>query len=273
MAFCPPRLASVTAATPDWSTPAAPVRAEWRTLSPGQPDQAPLRCWWARPAAAPPRAGVLVLPEVFGVNAWVRRVAERLAGEGYGALALPLFSRTAPELELGYDEAGLAEGRSHKERTSAAALLADIGVAAGWLQQAVARPDAGVGCLGFCFGGHVAMLAASRPEIAASVDCYGAGVVSGRPGGGPPTLDLVPTIPGRLLCLFGAADPLIPASDREAVEQALALANTARPAAMAHRWRVLEGGHGFLCDARADYHPASAAEGWREILAWFAATL
>ena len=56
------------------------------------------------------RGAVLVLPEVFGLNGWVRRVADRLAGEGYAALAMPIFERTAPGLELGYDAAGLAAG-------------------------------------------------------------------------------------------------------------------------------------------------------------------
>ena len=53
----------------------------------------------------------IVLPEVFGVNAWVRSVADRLAAQGIPALAVPLFARTAPELELGYETSDLAQGR------------------------------------------------------------------------------------------------------------------------------------------------------------------
>jgi carboxymethylenebutenolidase len=216
-----------------------------------------------------PRGGVLVLPEVFGVNAWVRSVAERLAAEGYAALAMPLFSRTAPDLELPYDEASLLEGRSHKERTTTPQLLDDLALAADWLQQTLERPGVGLGCVGFCFGGHVAMLAATLPAIAATVSFYGAGVASGRPGGGSPTLDLVPSIPGRLLCLLGGEDPLIPAADREVIAAALAAANRDRPAGSEHRLRVLEGGHGFMCEARSDHQPASAQDGWAELLAWF----
>lgn len=227
-----------------------------------------LRCWWARPAGGAPRAGVLVLPEVFGINGWVRRVAGRLAAEGYGALAMPLFSRSAPELELGYDDDALREGRAHKERTTTAQLLDDLSLASGWLQEHVGRPEQGLGCVGFCFGGHVAMLAATLPAITATVDCYGAGVASGRPGGGPPTLAVVPTIPGRLLCLFGDQDPLIPAADRQAVAAALAAANRQRPAADAHRLEVLAGGHGFLCEERSDFHPEAAAAGWSALLGW-----
>ncbi|WP_254971803.1 dienelactone hydrolase family protein [Cyanobium sp. Candia 9D4] len=253
--------------------------ASWQTLDPRRPEQVPLRCWWARPADGPPRAGVLVLPEVFGLNGWIRGVAERLAAVGYAALAVPLFARTAPDLELGYDPDALALGRSHKERTRTEALLADVGLAADWLRSQLPpeAAGAGLGCVGFCFGGHVALLAASLPAVAATVDFYGAGVASGRPGGGPPSLELVPTIGGTLLCICGREDPLIPAADVAAIETALAAANAARaaaaPARRPHRLEVLEGGHGFMCAARSDHHPASAAAGWSLLLDTFAQQL
>ncbi|MEB3266606.1 MAG: dienelactone hydrolase family protein [Cyanobacteriota bacterium] len=234
--------------------------ADWVAVPLGA-GQEPLRCWWSRPDGEPPRAAVLVLPEVFGVNGWVRSVADRLALAGYGALAVPLFHHTAPTLELGYSEAELRLGRSHKERTSAAQLLADLAAAVTWLDQQVGPGP--IGCVGFCFGGHVAMLAATLPQVRVTCACYGAGVVSGRPGGGPPTVAVVPQIGGHLLCLYGNQDPLIPPADVEAVQRALEAAGPGR-----HRLRVLNGGHGFLCDARADHDPAAAQEGWREIMAW-----
>lgn len=249
--------------------------ASWLTIDPRRPDQVPLRCWWARPADGPPRAGVLVLPEVFGLNGWIRGVTERLAAAGYAALAVPLFARTAPDLELGYGPDDLALGRSHKERTRTDQLLADVGLAADWLQEQLppAAAAAGLGCVGFCFGGHVALLAASLPAVAATVDFYGAGVAAGRPGGGPPSLELVPSIGGTLLCICGREDPLIPAADVAAIESALAAANAARsaatPAGRLHRLVVLEGGHGFMCAARSDHHPASAAAGWSLLLDTF----
>ena len=242
--------------------------ASWQTLDPLGPGQVPLRCWWARPADGPPRAGVLVLPEVFGLNCWIRGVTERLAAAGYAALAVPLFARTAPDLELGYGPDDLALGRSHKERTRTDQLLADVGLAADWLQQQLPPTAAapGLGCVGFCFGGHVALLAASLPAVAATVDFYGAGVAAGRPGGGPPSLEVVPTIGGTLLCICGREDPLIPSSDVAAIETALAAANAAP---RLHRLVVLEGGHGFMCTARSDHHPRSAAAGWSLLLETF----
>ena len=259
------------------------IQAEWVTIPvPAAPAVAAtaMPAWWARPAAAAPRAGVLVLPEVFGVNGWVRSVAERLAEQGYAALAISTFSRTAPDLDVGYDAEGLAAGREHRDRVSAEQLLADGAAAAAWLQSAHAsdglagRP---LGCVGFCFGGHLAMLAATLPSIAATCDFYGARVATFRPGGGPPTLAVVSQIPGRLWCFRGDADPLIPAEENASLAAALTAANGGfdchSPQAR-HRLLLAQGaGHGYLCEARADYQPEAASAGWAAMLALFSTTL
>jgi carboxymethylenebutenolidase len=251
------------------------IQSEWVTIPAAMP------AWWARPAgASPPRAGVLVLPEVFGVNAWVRSVADRLAEQGYAALAISTFWRTAPQLDAGYDEAGLAAGREHRDQVSADQLLDDVSAAAAWLQKAHAgdglaeRP---LGCVGFCFGGHLAMLAATLPQVAATCDFYGARVASFRPGGGPPTLDVLPEIPGRLFCFRGDADPLIPVEEIKALAAALTAANGGVDCCSPqgrHRLLLAPGaGHGYLCEARADFQPEGAASGWAAMLAFFSEAL
>ena len=93
-----------------------------------------LRCWRAEPQQGAndiePKSFInrvyIVLPEVFGVNAWVRSVADRLAAHGYPALAVPLFARTAPNLELAYETSDLAQGRRHKDATTSDQILADV---------------------------------------------------------------------------------------------------------------------------------------------------
>jgi carboxymethylenebutenolidase len=223
---------------------------------------------------------VLVLPEVFGVNGWVRSVAERLAQEGYAALAITTFWRTAPQLAVPYDAAGLAEGRRHKDQVQADQLLSDVAAAAAWMQTAHAADGLAqkpLGCVGFCFGGHLALLAATLPVIAASADFYGAGVSSGRPGGGPASLELVPQIPGRLWCFCGDADSLMPPEELTAIEWALRAANGGKdPASPQARHRLLSAsgaGHGYMCAARGDYHPDAAAAGWSAVLELLAGSL
>ena len=128
----------------------------------------------------------IVLPEVFGVNAWVRSVADRLAAHGYPALAVPLFARTAPDLELAYDASDLAEGRRHKDATTSEQILADVAAASAGCGPVT--PQAAIHVVGFCFGGHAAFLAATLPGVEHAFDFYGAGVSRMRPGGGEPSL-------------------------------------------------------------------------------------
>ena len=230
----------------------------------------PLRCWWAEPpidandieAKTCFERVYIVLPEVFGVNAWVRSVVDRLAAHGHPALALPLFARTAPDLELAYEPSDLAQGRRHKDATTTAQILQDVAAAVGWLRRR--HPQAAIHVVGFCFGGHAAFLAASLPGVAAAFDCYGAGVSRMRPGGGEPSLALLPQIHARLTCVFGTADPLIPADDRAAMQAALLQAD---PSGQRLRFVECAGAdHGFMCEARSSFDPQASALVWRLLL-------
>ena len=229
-----------------------------------------LRCWWAELKAdasdielkSLPNRVYIVLPEVFGVNAWVRSVADRLAAQGYPALAVPLFSRTAPDLELAYDASDLAEGRRHKDATTSEQILSDVAAAVSWFR--ARYPQAAIQVVGFCFGGHAAFLAATLPGVEHAFDFYGAGVSRMRPGGGQPSLALLPEIKARLTCVFGTADPLIPLEDREAIGVALSKVD---PACQRLRFVEYAGAdHGFMCEARSAFSPQASAQGWRLLL-------
>jgi len=248
----------------------AAVSAAWVELPPAAEGPV-LRCWYARPEAPGScRGAVLVLPEVFGLNSWVRGFCSRLAAAGYAALAMPIFARTAPDLELGYGPDGLAEGRLHRDQVSAAGVLADAGRAIAWLQQQRAHPERPVACVGFCFGGHLSLLVASLEQVALTCDFYGARVSSFRPGGGPPTLELLPSVGGDLLCVCGQDDPLMPQQELEAIEQALRACASPRRRELV----VVPGaGHGFMCDQRDDFRPQAAAAGWQLLLDALAASL
>ncbi|WP_370631132.1 dienelactone hydrolase family protein [Synechococcus sp. MU1642] len=203
-----------------------------------------------------------MLPEVFGVNAWVRSVADRLAAKGYPALAVPLFARTAPDLELAYKTSDLAQGRRHKEATTADQILADVAAALTWFQ--ACHPQVAIHVVGFCFGGHAAFLAATLPGVEKVFDFYGAGLVQMRPGGGQPSLNLLPEVQAQLTCVFGTADPLIPIEDREAIREAL---RNADPAGQRLRFVEYAGAdHGFMCEARSSFDPQASAQGWRLLL-------
>ncbi len=223
----------------------------------------------AKPAGAGRWPGVLLFMEVFGINPHIRSVADRIAAEGYVVLAPDLFHRTGPGIELGYDQASLQKGVELMVRAKASEIVADVRAAHAAL---VSRADVGgrgIGAIGFCFGGHVAYLSACELPIAATASFYGGGVAAGAPGNEKPaTLERTGQIKGRLLCLFGAKDAYIPKAEVDTIRQTLERAGIRHDVVV-----YPEVGHGFFCDARADYHKASAEDAWGRVTRLFGAEL
>ena len=219
----------------------------------------------ARPEGGGRRAAVIVFMEIFGVNEHIRDVAERVAREGYVALAPDFFHRTGPGLELGYDDAAMQEGMGHLMRLSADGMIADARAAVAHLQD---RPDVDgerIGCMGFCIGGHMTYLAACETGVKAAASYYGGGIaVEPAPGGGAATVSRTPKIRGRIHCYFGARDAMIPPDQVEAIRRALG------DAGVRHEVHVYDDAdHGFHCDRRASYHEASARDAWGHTLRLF----
>ncbi len=142
----------------------------------------------ARPTAPGTYPSVIVFQEIFGVNHHIRSVADRVAAEGYVALAPEVFYRTAPGLELKYDADGLGRGIELMGKVTATEAMADVAGALAYLK---GRPEVGgrgTGAMGFCFGGHLTYLSACEHPIAAAASFYGGGIAVGSPGNdGPPT--------------------------------------------------------------------------------------
>lgn len=128
----------------------------------------------ARPAAEP-RAAVIVIQEIFGVNAGIRRKCDRLAEEGYLALAPDLFWRLEPGVELDPDvepefqRALDLMGRFDQDRG-----IRDLEATIHYIRhhEGVRK----VGCVGYCLGGRLAFMTAARTDIDASVGYYGVGI-------------------------------------------------------------------------------------------------
>jgi carboxymethylenebutenolidase len=232
-------------------------------------DGSAMEAYVARPGGQGPWPAVLVFMEIFGVNSHIREVTERIAAEGYVAIAPNYYHRTTPNLELGYDAEGIAEGRRHKDKTTREGLLGDIRATIQFLQE-----DKGVGskekmaCIGFCFGGHVAYIAAAFDEIAATASFYGGGIAVSSPGGGAPTISHTDEINGEVLCLFGDRDEAIPKEQTDAVDRALS------EAGVRHEVIRYPGvGHGFFCNQRKDFDAQASEDAWRRVKALFARNL
>ncbi|WP_303673742.1 dienelactone hydrolase family protein [Vampirovibrio chlorellavorus] len=242
------------------------VRTEWVTIPvEGQGMQAYL----ARPQGEGPWPAVVVLMEIFGINSHIRQVTERIAAEGYVALAINYYHRTTENFELEYTEAGMTVGRQHKDQTTRQGILEDLRASAAYLgQQPFVRNPERMASIGFCYGGHVACIAATLPPFVASIAFYPGGVAYSAPGGGKPTIEYAPDMHGQILCLFGKEDPLIPVAETHRVEAVLQQAQC--------HYEVIrydEAGHGFFCDQRADYRPEIAEDAWRRVKALLSQTL
>ena len=109
------------------------------------------------------------------------------------------------------------------------------------------------------------MVAAALPQIRRSFDFYGAGVSRMRPGGGAPSLGLLPHVTGQLICLCGRADPLFTEQDRNAISSALTATD---PSGERFRYVEIDGAdHDFMCEARESFNAEASALGWRLMLA------
>lgn len=221
----------------------------------------------AQPDAPGKFPAIVVFQEIFGVNAHICNVTARLAQEGYVALAPALYQRFAPGFETGYTAEDIQVGKQYKSQTTASELLSDTRAAIAYLQTLPAVVADAIGAIGFCFGGHVAYLAATLPQIKATASFYGAGIATMTPGGGSPTLSRTQDITGTLYAFFGEQDVSIPPQEVAQIETEL------QRHQIPHRVFRYPADHGFFCDQRGSYQNEAAADAWQHVLQLFQTTL
>lgn len=140
------------------------------TAIPALDGEGQIPAYVARPDADGARA-VIVIPEIFGVNAGIRRKCDDWAAQGYLAIAPDIFWRFAPGVELDPDvEAELQEAFGYFGQYDADDGVRDIEAAIRWARTQGADK---VGAVGFCLGGRLAYMTAARTDIDASVGYYG----------------------------------------------------------------------------------------------------
>jgi carboxymethylenebutenolidase len=190
--------------------------------------------------------GLVVVQEIFGVNAHMRAVAERLAGFGYRVLSPALFDRVEPGVELGYTGEDAQKGFALRGKIPDSAVLADIEATA------AAFGDKPVGIIGYCWGGAVAWAGATRShKFKAAVGWYGGGIAA--------TKDATLNCPVQLH--FGEADTHIPLDQVTAIQEA----HPDMPVF------VYEGAqHGFGCEERPSYSAKDCELAELRSLAFFA---
>ena len=212
-----------------------------------------------RPEGAGPHPAVIVVMEAFGLNAHIKNVAGRIAGEGYVAIAPDLFYRFGSPV-VPYEDVPRAVG--YIEKFDDAVLMAELGVV---IQHLKGRPGVRgdrIGIIGFCVGGRIAFLAACRHAAAIKVvvPFYGGGIAADTPTA---PINLADRIQCPVLCFFGETDRMIPMDQVRRVDERLKrLKKTAEV-------KVYKGaGHGFFCHDRPSYDAAASQDAWVTMCAW-----
>lgn len=205
--------------------------------------------WRAEPTG-PSRGAIVALQEIFGVNAHIRDVGDRLASAGFVVLAPALFDVVERDVELGYGEAETQRGVELRNRVGFDRAIDVVEAAADLLQSEGLR----TAVVGFCWGGSVAFLANTRLGLP-SVTYYGARSV--------PFLDEPARAP--LMFHFGARDRSIPPADIE-------LHRNKQPGAKIFVYEDAD--HAFNRDVdNSHYHAPSATLAWQRTLDFLAENL
>src|SRR2546426_7137240 len=151
-----------------------------------------------------PKGGVVVIQEIFGVNHHIRAVCDRLAREGYAAVAPALFDRQEKSFECGYTPDEIANARKFVANPDWGAMLKDTQAAIDDLKK-----DGPVAIMGFCMGGTIAFLAACKLNGLSAAVCYYGGQIAKN-------ADEKPKVPTQMH--FGDQDASIPMTDVEIIK-------------------------------------------------------
>jgi len=191
-----------------------------------------------------PKACLVVVQEWWGLNDWVKGVADRFAGQGYLTIAPDLYhGKVAKDPELAHElMRGLPEERA----------IQDIQAAADFIRPSSTGKGLQCGVIGFCMGGGLALRSnLDHGPFTATVVCYGAPVTS---------VDRLRTLSGQVLGIYGAEDRGIGPDQTRPFEAAL------RQSGHLGGFRVYEGaGHAFLNDTGDAYRPDQAKAAWEKI--------
>lgn len=194
--------------------------------------------------------GLVVIQEVFGINAHIRSVTDRFAKQGFFAVAPALFDRVERNVELKYEGEEAQKGMSLVHKLNIDQALEDVDAALNYAKQQTGKPAAVVG---YCYGGSLAWLSASRLAPVAAVGYYGGQIAR--------FVSEKPRVP--ILLHFGREDNHIPEADVAKIQKA-------HPEVPVYWY---DAGHGFNCDARASYNEAAARQAFDRTLKFLKAHL
>ncbi|HVB57698.1 MAG TPA: dienelactone hydrolase family protein [Candidatus Acidoferrales bacterium] len=215
-------------------------------------DGTTMSAYTARPAEEGKAPGMLVFQEAFGVNAHIRDITERVAREGYVAVAPELYHRTAPGFEGSYTD--FQAVMPHMQAMKEDSIVHDVRAAYDWLKADPQVSSDRIASIGFCMGGRVSFLTCSVVPLRAAISFYGGGIA-------PALLPRAASLSGPMLLFWGGLDKHIPQEQiRSIVDELKRVGKTFINV------DISDADHGFFCDARASYNANAATLAWGLVL-------
>lgn len=219
-------------------------------------DGTTMQAYVAYPSGGNRLPGMIIFQEAFGVNAHIRDVTERIASEGFYAIAPELYHRTAGKgFEAGYND--FESTRKHLQALTTQGLTEDITTTHKFMCRQNEVDENRTGSIGFCLGGRVSFLASCLLPLKGAVCFYGGDLI-GMAG------DKFNHIPCPLLLCWGGKDQHI---SKDLINKNNAVLDGAGKDYVSVTFSLAQ--HGFFCDARPAYHPASAKEAWALVKAFW----
>jgi carboxymethylenebutenolidase len=219
-----------------------------------------INAYWAQPTNGTPKAGILVIHEIWGLTEHIRDVTRRFAAQGYFALAPDFFTRQgAPQLDPQNRDAMMKFLAGLSDRQ----VVADADAALSYLKANGAQK---VGSVGFCMGGlYSYLLATKSTRLSAAVEFYGRIVYAETTENKPESpIDLALNLKCPLLANFGETDQSITVAQVEQFKEKLKQGE--------QPWKVNiypGAGHAFFNDTRPSFNAGAAKDAWSETTAFF----
>ncbi|HEY2382039.1 MAG TPA: dienelactone hydrolase family protein [Terriglobia bacterium] len=221
-------------------------------------DGTTMLAWLAEPAGPKVTRGIMVFPEVFGVNAHIREVTDRFAGLGLVAISPELFHRTAPpKWECSYTD--FPSAMPHMQAAKEATIEMDVKATYNWLKSNTSA-GTNIACTGYCMGGRTSFIANSAVPLKAAISYYGGNMHT--------LLHRTPNLSAPMLLFWGERDQHITADHRNQVMASM------REAGKEYIDILFSNAdHGFFCDARQSYEPNAARLSWDVVQSFLNARL
>ena len=233
--------------------------SSWGTI---KVDQSEMGIYLGMPQGNGPFPAVVVSQAAGGLDEFIQTIVDRLAAEGYAAVAPDLYHRTTKEIEM-------ATGKTRRQLLDDAEIVSDIRATVSFLQHHASVKSDRIGVTGFCMGGRVVWLAAvSNPNFKAAVPFYGGFILDSWGKAKSSPFQLSKDINCPMMFHFGEIDPNPSLDDMAKFDTELT--RLGKP----HEFFVYPGAdHRFLDHTFTNYHQEASELSWERTLDFFAANL